>query len=124
MVPPPPLTALGAPDQRADACEIRPLSRKKQVRSFSGWHRNLPAAANLSPLHLSLTLNIQVELQAMYSRIKLSNNKDSQSDRLSIQILSAELILRIFLISKGNQDSLFFFLLNNSTSHLVRETAE
>lgn len=71
---------------------------KREVKGFEGWNRNLLAAANLSPVHLSLTLNIQTELQAMYSRIKLTNNKDSQSDTLSIQILSAELILNIFLI--------------------------
>lgn len=71
---------------------------KREVKGFEGWNRNLLAAANLSLVHLSLTLNIQTELQAMYSRIKLTNNKDSQSDMLSIQILSAELILNIFLI--------------------------
>lgn len=47
--------------------------------------------------HPSLTLNIHTGWQAMYSRIKLSNNKDSQSDRLSIQILSAELTSNIYI---------------------------
>jgi len=71
---------------------------KSEVKGCSGRNRNLLAAADLSPVPWSPTFNIQTELRAMYSRIKPSNNKDSQSDRLSIQILSAELSLNIFLI--------------------------
>lgn len=82
---------------------------KREVKGFQGWNRNLLAAANLSPVHLSLTLNIQTELQAMYSRIKLSDNKDSQSEQAQHTNPQYSAHFEYFFNLKTNKELFSFF---------------
>lgn len=63
-------TVSAATPQLSDMCEMSPLIKKESAQQLLGMRKGLLVAANLSPAHWSLTLNIQTQLQAMYSEDK------------------------------------------------------